>query len=86
MNLNQQMKKKKLNNIVSCGFNKWSIGFYKNGQVAVEIGEHPIYATIELYDATIEEFRKLGEMFLSEAIRLENLQKKRETNKLKGSK
>lgn len=79
------MKKNK-NNSVSCGFNRWSIGFGKNGEITVEFNNHPHYGTINLYDATTEEFRKLGEMFLSEVIRFENLQKKRETNKLKGSK
>lgn len=53
--------------IVRCGYNKWSMSVGENGEVMIEYNYHPIYGSISLHDASIEDFRNLGEMFLSVA-------------------
>lgn len=52
---------------VECGFKKWSIGVGENGEVIVEFRYHPNYGTISLHDASIDDLRNLGEMFLAAA-------------------
>lgn len=47
-----------------CGFSKWSIGIGDNGEVIVKFSYHPNYGEISLHDASVEDFRNLGEMFL----------------------
>ena len=48
---------------ISCGFGKWSIGVNENGEVIVDYNYHPIYGSITLHDASIEDLDNLGEMF-----------------------
>lgn len=52
---------------VECGFKKWSIGVGENGEVIVEFRYHQNYGTISLHDASIDDLRNLGEMFLAAA-------------------
>jgi hypothetical protein len=55
---------------VVCGFHKLTIGVGENGKVIVDLSHEPIYGSISLYDASIDDLRNLGEMFLAEANRL----------------
>lgn len=59
------------NNKVDCGFNKWSIEYNDNGSVVVEFDHYPNAGRIMLWDASPNDLRNLGEMFLSAARRLE---------------
>lgn len=49
----------------NCGFSKWSIGIDDNYNVIVELDRYPIGGALILSDASSDDFRKLGEMFLS---------------------
>ena len=52
---------------VNCGFNKWTIGLGKDGSVIVDFCYHPNFGTIFLFDASSDDLRNLGEMFISAA-------------------
>lgn len=56
---------KKKNELVSCGFNKWSIGVSRTNGYAVTIeGSHwSLGIAINLFDASGEDFRNLANMF-----------------------
>ncbi len=56
---------------VECGFRKWAIGIGDNGEVIIEFNHHPNYGSISLHDTSIDDLRKLGEMFLSAAHKAE---------------
>jgi len=82
--------KKKQPKQVNCGFDKWTMGFDKDGNVFVSFNRWPIDGTITLFDTSIEDLENLGEMFLSEAKKcrefINKLDLKNKKNKLKGSK
>jgi hypothetical protein len=48
---------------VKCGFNKWSIGIDDNLTVKVGYCYHPGYLSLDLHDISVDELRKLGNMF-----------------------
>jgi len=56
---------------VTCGFNKWSIGVGKNGEVIIDFSRHPNFGSISLYDTSVDDLRNLGEMFLGIARKLQ---------------
>jgi len=65
-----------INKMINCAFNKWSMGFDENGNVAIQFNRHPIQGLITLSDASAEDLKNLGEMFLKEAIKYEELEQK----------
>jgi hypothetical protein len=53
--------------MMSCGFDKWSIGIDELGNVLISGTYHPLFVDISLHDASAEELTKIGKMFLKHA-------------------
>lgn len=70
------MSESKMVDKTKCGHKKWSIGFNENCAVVVSFDHYPNVGVVELYDASDDDLRNLGEMFLSLARKGEQLSKK----------
>ena len=57
----------------TCGFRKWSLGVGQFGVVRVEFNHYPNQGEIVLFDASPDELKKIGKMFLDVAEDLEFL-------------
>lgn len=49
---------------ISCGFGKWGMRMGRDFEVIVSFNHYPNVGEISLYDASLGDLRRLGEMFL----------------------
>lgn len=64
-------------NKVICRNEKWSIAIGDQDDIIISISNYPIHIPyISLFDCSIEEFKKLGEMFIAHSIKLSEVESK----------